>query len=305
MKKPFPTYNVPRELPSWVQKGHTQYQNYHAGPSEVAKLVLTQFSLLGYTVEELLSENAPFGGNITPQTVWDRTNKYSDEFLDEMRAHGKTQIQVSWSCGFSLEAEKLQMQILTDFTKKAHDMDMRICAYLSITNIFWKEAFEKEPFLKNWLAVYTDGSPHLYGNSQGRDLACVNQPDWLDYLKNKVSMAIEAGLDHIYFDNVFADCACQVCKDGFADFTKELTGTPYKLPLIVPPQIKGIYNEPDEEEGRAVNQVEAFSRDYLHKQYMAHRLAEALQDIRDHAFKLKSPLPFSANNHLYPFINDV
>ncbi len=305
MNQQYPTYTVGRELPAWVRKGHTQYQNYHAGPSEVAKLVLTQFSLVGHTVEDLLSAGGAFAGDVTPSTIWDRTNKYSDEFLDEMQAHGKTLIQVNWSCGFSVEGEAVQRRILTDFARKAHERDMRICAYLSITNIFWKEAFEKEPFLKEWLAVYSDGSPHLYGNSKGRYLACVNRQEWIDYIKAKVKMVIDAGLDHIYFDNVFADCACSLCHAGFGDFTEGLVGQRHELPVIAPRETRGIYSEPDDEAKRAISEAEAYSREYLHKQYMAYRLTEALKDIRDYAFTLKSPLPFSANNHLYPFINDI
>lgn len=303
----YPTYTISPELPDWVRKGRTQFHNQHAGPAEVAKGVLTRWSSAGYTPAELAEAPGVFGGEIAPDTVWDWSTKYSDHFLDEMRALGKTLIQVNWSCGFSVAGEAVQREIVTEFTRKAHERDMRICAYLSLTNIFWKEAFAQEPHLESWLARYSNGDPHLYGNSQARYLACVNRPGWTEYLKGKMRMAIEdAGVGHVYFDNVFADCACELCEEGFADFTERLVGTRHALPPIELRSSRGEFSEPESEAQRqaSLSEVE-LGRGYLHRRYMAHRLADALKELRDHAFSLKFPIAFSANNHLYPFINDV
>jgi hypothetical protein len=313
MGKKYPSYAVSRELPGWVKKGQTQFQNYHAGPAEVAKGILTQSSTVGQGFDELMAANGLFCGRLTPELIWERATKYSEAFLDEMRALGKTLIQVNWSCGFSTQSEAIQRQIVTEFTRKAHQRGMRICAYLSLTNIFWKDALEHEPHLGNMLARYSDGRPHLYAYSRARHLACVNQPGWLDYLKNKVRMVIEeADVDAVYFDNLVGACACERCKGLFAEFTERLVGKGYELPAIeqeLPPAVK----REGEEEARLAEEAgrerrggeEGFCRDYLHRRFVAHRWAEALKELRDYAFGLKFPLAFSANNHLYPFVNDV
>ncbi len=306
MAAPHPVFTVSRELPGWVQKGNTQYHNRHGGPAEVAKNVLTQWSIVGLTSEELTRDGGIFSGDITPDVVVDWGMAYSDRFLDEMAALGKTQVQVNWSCGFSLEGEAIQRDIVTEFARKARRRGIHICAYMSLTNIFWKEAFQREPELEGYLARYTDGSPHLYGNSQARYLACVNQPEWLEYLKNKMRLAIEgAQVDHVYFDNIFADCACDLCVAGFADYTQHLLGEALDLPQIELPSTKRLYLETNVDVHSSTADDDSRRRRYLHRRYLAWRLAEALKELRDYAFTLKFPLAFSANNHLYPFINDV
>jgi len=75
---PYPVYNVSRELPDWLVRGRTQFQNWHAGPVEVAKGVLT-FALGRGTNEGWRDHH--FSGGITTNIVWQWTNTYSDDFL--------------------------------------------------------------------------------------------------------------------------------------------------------------------------------------------------------------------------------
>jgi len=313
MSTEWPSFTVSRDVPDWLQMGKTQFHNQHAGPAEVAKGVLTFFTVIGHSFEEMMERDHDLGGNITPDTVWDWTNKYTDEYLDWFQDVGKDFVMVTWSCGFSDNSEKLQRKIVSEFTARAHQRGIRICAYLSLTNMFWKDVLKHEPELMKGVARYTNGKPHLYGYSQARYLSCINQPVWLDYLKRKVRLAIEeADVDAIYFDNLSGDCACETCQQLFRDFTETHGGRRYDLPLVKQVLPKGPKRDGEmetdlamEESREVLGEEEEKCRKYLYHRFTSWRVAEALRDIRDYAFSLKSPLVFSSNNHMKPFINDV
>ena len=162
MDDQYTAYTVPGELPRWVKKGRTQFQNRHGGPAEVAKDILFQSSTITYSFDDLMEAGGRFYAGLIPELVWEWTNAYTDELLDEMKELGKDLIQVTYSCGFSMESEAIQREIVKKFTRRAHARGIRICAYLSLTNIFWKDAFEYEPYLKKLVARYSNGKAHHY-----------------------------------------------------------------------------------------------------------------------------------------------
>lgn len=153
----FPHYEVDRQLPDWLERGHTQFQTQHAGPAEVAKGMLTRLSVVDRTSDHFTHDDGIFSGGVTPRIVWNWTTNYSDQFLNEMQSLGKTLIQVNWSCGFSTRSEAIQREIVIEFTRKAHARGMRISAYLSLTNIFWKDALRHDPHFEELLARNTGG----------------------------------------------------------------------------------------------------------------------------------------------------
>jgi|GEM_PF-6051193 len=313
MSHPYPCFSVERETPAWLEAGRTQFQNEHGGPAEVAKGVLTQGTIAGFHFADFMEAGNIFFGGITPSVVWDWANRYSDALLDEMQALGKDLIQVTWSCGFSTAAEAIQRRIVTEFTRKAHQRNMRICAYLSLTNIFWKEAFQQEPFLREFVACYSNGDPVLYGYAQARYLACVNRAGWLNYLKRKMRLAItEAEVDAVYFDNLNAPCACERCRELFAEFCEARVGQRFEVPHLYqryPPKTlerqEMEVRLAEETQRAALGTEEERCRNYLHRRFMAWRVALALRELRADAFSVRHPFVFAANNHLEPFINDV
>jgi len=315
MSAKYPTFTVSRELPDWVRKGRNQFQCQHGGPAELAKDVLFHWSTKTYSFDDLMAADGLFCARLTPEVVWDWAGTYCEEygFLDKMAELGKDFIQVTWSCGFSTQSEAIQRKIVTDFTRRAHKRGIKICAYLSLTNIFWKDAFEHEAFLKDLTAKYSDGRVAGYAYSQARYLACISQPGWVDYLKSKVRLAIEeADVDGIYFDNLCAACGCDVCNRRFGDFTERLVGKRYALPerkeMLPPGREKGVADEltiEDERRKTVAEKDDERCRDYLCRMFEAWNIADALKQIRDDAFALKFPLLFSANGHMLPFVYDV
>ncbi len=310
----FPAFSVGRHtLPGWVVKGHTQFQNQHSGPAETAKAILTQFSTVGFSFDDLMEAGQDFCGSLTPAVIWELTNKLSDDFLDDMEKLGKDIIQIPWSVGFSVKSEQIQREFFIDFSARARQRGIKVCAYLSLRNIFWKDAFEHEPFLKDVVACYSGGAPHLYGYSQSRYIACLEHPLWLDYIKQKVRMAIEqADVETIYFDNLGGHCACSLCRESFAEFTRNCIGKALAIPevkQVLPRKVRErqevevVFAENEAKQKPADDQNHGL--DYLWRRFKSWQNAKALGDIRDSAFRLKCPLGFSANNHLEPFINDV
>ena len=104
--------------------------------------------------------------------------------------------------------------------KKAHRKGIKLIAYLSVTNSFWQEMFEAEPASKGWKQVNHDGQdvPYMAATYTGivtRVLMCVNQQPWRDYIKYKITKALEAGADGLFFDNLFSKCFCPICREKF------------------------------------------------------------------------------------------
>lgn len=300
-------------LPAWAERGKTQFHNRHGGPAEVAKNVLSWMALRDHSFDDLMKNGNLFSAKLTPDVIWGWTNAYTEKFLDELADIGIGLLQVTWSCGFSLESESRQRDILVEFIEKAHARNIRICAYLSLTNIFWKDAFSQKPELEQIVARHTDGSPVLYGYCEARYLACVNQPAWLEHLKEPMRLALTVGnADAVYFDNLSANCVCDTCNQLFQSFTNDFAGKPFAPPESLP--LRFTHEQEDREievhlatEQNLSRSVEADerSRDYLWRRFQAHQITEILKQLREEAVKIKPDIAFSANNHLLPEVNNV
>ena len=69
-----------------------------------------------------------------------------------------------------------------------------------------------------------------YDGRPTRIIACLNQPGWLAYSKQRIASAIEAGVDAIFYDNCFHGCKCPLCREKFAAYTDALYGQPLAVP---------------------------------------------------------------------------
>ncbi|MFQ6048628.1 MAG: glycoside hydrolase family 66 protein, partial [Phycisphaerae bacterium] len=208
-------------LPRWAEHGLFRSLSRYEGPAETAKM--------------LLSGRWDF----TPRRLWERVNAYNDELLKYARRHYVDILTVVWSPGFSHQGDQIQWQILRDYIRKAHRRGIRIIAYHSLTNCFWQEMFAAEPKARQWRQLSHDGGdvPYMaatYHGQVSRILLCVNNREWREYLKYKVRMALEAGVDGLFFDNLFSKCFCPICRQGFADYTRRLYGQAYEMPAPEP-----------------------------------------------------------------------
>ena len=173
------------------------------------------------------------------------------EFLELMHIEG---VWLTFSNGFSLHAEEPTRKEVKDYIQLCHARGIRTMAYLSASSIFWEEAFEREPSLKDvvartpsdqmvpftyyetsfqedkttWWAI-EDISKEQFDRMADvrafgiptRYMACLNHPDWQARVFRLVDLAVEAGADSIFFDNIFwHECSHPLCLKEKANWEK-------------------------------------------------------------------------------------
>ncbi len=174
----------PKKLPNWARQGAFKYMRFDGGYLEEEKGHITGWSL----TEE--------GFKMLSAVYTDRL----DEAIEYLREGGINWVWITWSNGFSIEKESVQFEQCKRVIQKCHDADIRVSAYLSANNIFWEEMLESEPASKEW--PHVEGGRHmLYAGREKRWLANLRQPGWLEYTKERMRRALEAGVDAFFFDN--------------------------------------------------------------------------------------------------------
>ena len=107
-------------------------------------------------------------------------------------------VWITWSVGFSPASEEKQQAIVNRFIRLCHDKDIKVSAYMSLTNMFWEDMFREVPASKSWTQQGENGKPIPYGAASygitgkvTRYLAYLNRTEWRDLLKVRVKKAIE------------------------------------------------------------------------------------------------------------------
>jgi hypothetical protein len=113
---------------------------------------------------------------------------YSERVLEKIKQCNFDAAWVTWSAGFSIEQEKYQWEILAPFIQKMKHIGISPIAYVSLTNIFKQEMFEREPKSKDWIQVGPDMKPVHYGaatyeGEPKRILACLNNSAWYSFAR--------------------------------------------------------------------------------------------------------------------------
>jgi len=191
---------------------------WDGGPLEVAKGILSGWYYMPY-----------------PESIYACTNWYNKDTIELLKKANINWIWVTWSNGFSLKEEMWQRKILKEYIEECHKYNIKVIAYMSMTNIFWEEMFKSEPASKDWIQIDEEGKPVPYGaayyiNEPTRYLACLNHPSWQEYLLRRLDIALDANLDGIMYDNQWTACYCYRCKEEFKKFTKEQFGQSLELP---------------------------------------------------------------------------
>jgi len=282
-------YVAEAQPPKWAQKGNVRAASFYEGPAETAKMILSG------------------RWDFTPQRLYERVNAYSDNrLLDWAKAHHVNYLTLVWSPGFSHRGDEVQWRILRDLVRRAHRRGIRIVAYHSLTNCFWQEMFEAEPDSKNWRQLDYDGNdvPYMaaiYTGIVTRILMCVNNRQWRDYVAYKVRKALEAGVDGLFFDNLFSKCYCPICRSAFREYTEKLYGTAYDMPAP-----RGAEPQRDE---RTKSGVEVVADSERHKgdlrpflelardQFWNDSVADFLRELWEMARQIKPDVVFRHNAH--------
>lgn len=168
--------------------GILRFARLDAGFIEKEKAVLSDWGYIGDPVALEIQRNL--------------YTKYSTQIIDRLKEARINWVSLTWSNGFSIEKEAGQRDECGKFIEKCHANGIKVSAYLSMSNMFWKNMFKDVPESKNWVWRDEAGEPRLYGKKPERYLADVSKKEWREYVKKRIRLAIEAGVDAIYLDNV-------------------------------------------------------------------------------------------------------
>jgi hypothetical protein len=166
--------------------------------------------------------------------------KFPDHDVDEdehLRAHtsivaeelarlGFNAAFLSMNWGFPPERERDHWAEFEEAAANYHAAGLRVVGYVQASNCLAAGSYAD----RDWYAVTPSGRRVPY--FLNRLMTCWNHEDWVEEVGRHAERAIELGADGVFFDNLwmgavpwavaghvggFAGCACQRCRDAFAD----------------------------------------------------------------------------------------
>jgi hypothetical protein len=179
----------PATVPPWFATGKFRSARWDGGPIEAEKALLSHWD--NYTEDD-------------PRQVLQATRDwYNPKTIDLLRTAHINWAWVTWSTGFSPSHEKQQWDIVSRYIQMCHEHQIRVAAYISIGNMFWKEMFEDLPGSLAWVERDFQGAPLFYGRPN-RYMADIRNPEWIDLQRLRVTAAVHAGADALWIDNTFS-----------------------------------------------------------------------------------------------------
>ena len=189
-------------VPAWAAPGKIRFARWDGGRIEVAKAVLSGWP--GFCPPD-------------PDLVYTMANWYDPGTIRIAQAAGLNTLWITFSVGFANETESTHQQQVCQYIRECHRAGIRVMAYESLANIFWEDLFVVHPAAANWPCIGKDGKPVPYGAANfakvgriTRYMADLTKPEWRDYLRGRVDLAIDAGADGITYDNNFGSCLAEV-----------------------------------------------------------------------------------------------
>jgi hypothetical protein len=178
----------PGSLPEWAEPGNVRFLRLDGGRIESRKAERTWWGRgFSATEKDILAH------------VYTR---HFDQMLGLLKEARVSWIWVTWSNGWSFAEEAENRAQLQNVIQECHRHGIKVTAYLSSSNLFYWNTFRDEPESRRWL-LYWHGLPVPYGGSPHRLLADVGRPDWRAYVLRKAGLALDAGADAVFYDNVF------------------------------------------------------------------------------------------------------
>ena len=179
----------PTAIPQWFQTGRYRSARWDGGPIEAEKGVLTNW--VNYTEDD-------------PRQVLQATRDwYNPKTIDLLTMAHLNWAWVTWSVGFSPATEKKQQELVSHYIKECHQNHIRVAAYISVGNMFWKDMFEHVPGSIRWVLRDFQGGPVFY-TRPNRYMADIQNPEWINLQKERVLSAVQAGADALWIDNTFS-----------------------------------------------------------------------------------------------------
>ena len=179
----------PASVPPWFQTGKFRSARWDGGPIEATKGMLSHW--INYTEDD-------------PRQVLQATRDwYNPKTIELLRMAHINWAWVTWSNGFSPATERKQWELLGTYIKMCHESHIRVAAYISVANMFWKDMLENVPGSLGWVQRDFQGAPLFYGRPN-RYMADIRNAEWIDLEKARVRAAVQAGADALWIDNTFS-----------------------------------------------------------------------------------------------------
>lgn len=188
----------PDDLPAWAEAGAFRFIRIDGGDIETMKAQRTWWGKK-FSADEY-------------QVLAHAYDEHLDKIIDLIKQAQFNWIWVTWSNGWSVETEARNRAQLARVIERCHAEGIRVTAYLSASNMFWQDAWRNDPGLMLYGLWYGPVPIFYAGNPEGRvevnfgrRMADARFPGWRQYLLKKVGLAIDAGVDGIFYDNLIGN----------------------------------------------------------------------------------------------------
>lgn len=287
------------DLPKSVKPGSIRFCRLDGGPIQVSKIAIS-----GWSVPLVEGTDYRYPYTNYPPHVHATENIYRPETIQLLQKARINMIWVTWSAGFSPEAEKPQQEILVPFIHQCQKKGIRVLAYLSLANIFWETFFEEHPESQEWIQQEDDnGSPYHYFGQPGRFMCCLNHPGFLRLQKLRIHQALtEGNADGLFYDNNFHVCRCRRCRNDFAKYSCREIGKTMVPPTPRDMKLAGDYfmaQKMASIQGQvATGETDELLAAQLWEQYRKIVIGRTLETMARYARTLKKDVIVSANNDM-------
>ncbi len=152
--------------------------------------------------------------------------EHAEEQVRRAAELGVEMIHTHFYKGFGLEAERRDIEMAAALSRLVHAHGMRLDTYV-VGTFSYETLCAEEPRAKGWAAVNGQGEPITYwANQTFRYRPCVNNEEYIDYLKRVIRIGVEGvKTDLFHFDNFVLvmepqSCRCKACQERFRAFLK-------------------------------------------------------------------------------------
>lgn len=145
------------------------------------------------------------------------------ETLRRVQKLGVTTLVTRFFKGFGPKTEAAEWEQTRTFVQQARHLGLKVWGYVQGGRLFGETLFLERPEAREWPARTADGRKLTWGTSYFRFMPCLNNPEYLLFLKE----ILEQGIWGLEFDglsidnNYYLGCYCRRCEDTFREWLNQ------------------------------------------------------------------------------------
>ena len=155
--------------------------------------------------------------------------EHSEATVKRLAEAGINLIITHFTKGSSGEEEAEEVEMTRLLAQRCHLFGIKLGTYIRYDTLY-PDLLVDRPEAQDWERRMWDGSTPTYGRQSFRNLACPTCEEHLEFVEEKVKLAIQfVEADLIHFDGFVvgkepASCQCQRCREAFRQFLEEKYG---------------------------------------------------------------------------------